>query len=57
MIAAVLHFIGAYLAAYCLYLPAIAFVDAYIGIDTKWERVIFAHVFAASVATFFSTLS
>jgi hypothetical protein len=52
---ALAHFIGAYIAAYCLYLPAVAFVDGYLDIDAGWERVMFAHVFAASVAVFFCT--
>lgn len=50
------HFIGAYLAAYCLYLPTVACMDTYLEIDAPRERVLMAHVFAASVATFFATI-
>jgi hypothetical protein len=46
----VAHFIGAYLVGYLLYLPAIACVDEFMGIEVDGLRVVMAHVFGFAIA-------
>ncbi len=45
-----LHFIGAYLAAYLLYLPVIACVNEYLEAHAESHPVGMAHLFAFCIA-------